>query len=109
MQTQLKVIKGDQKKGKSFNKCQTTTDKLQYFMDFNQSISLTVAKTMPHLSKFVLISMVNFTLTRRDSYLDHPRSCIKQDRLNALRTAPLNIASLLTENVLEGRGRPSTL
>ena len=56
MQRQLKIIEGDQKKGKS-SKCQNTTDELQYLTDFNQSISLAMAKTMQHLCEFVFISM----------------------------------------------------
>ena len=81
MQTQLKIIEGDQMKGKSSRKCQNVTDKLQYLMDFDLSISLAMAKTMQHLSEFVFISMTNLTLALRDSYLDHLRSGIEQDTL----------------------------
>ena len=41
---QLKVVQGDQKKGKSSSKCRTAIDELQYLMDFNQSTSLALAK-----------------------------------------------------------------
>ena len=91
----LKAIQGDQKKGKSSSKCQTATDKLQYLMYLNQSITLAMAKTMQHLSHFVFILMATITLVRIDSYLDHLRSGIKQDTLNALRTASLLTATPL--------------
>ena len=49
----------------------------------------------------VFISMVNFTLARCDSYLDHLQSGIKQDTLNALRTACLNMDTLFLDNILK--------
>ena len=70
-------------------------------MDFNKSISLAMAKTMQQMSDFVFISMANFTLVRRDSCQEHLRSGIKKDTLNALRTTPLNMATLFHDNVLK--------
>ena len=70
-------------------------------MDFTQSISLAMAKTMQHLSDFVFNSMANITLTRRDFYLNHLRSAIKQDTLKTLRTAPLHLATLFPDTVLK--------
>ena len=101
MQMQTKVIEGDQKDRKSSSKCETATDELQYLMNFNQSICLAMAKTMQHLSDFVFISMVNFTLTRRDASMNHLQSGMKQDALNGLRTAPLNMATLFPDSVLK--------
>ena len=94
---QLMVIQSDRKKKNSSSKCQNSTDKLQYVLDYN--ISLAMAKTKQHLS--MLIFMANFTLPRRDSFLDHPRSGIKPDTLNALRTAPLNMTTLFRDYVLK--------
>ena len=107
MQKKVKVIQSDQKKEKSSSKCQTATEELQYLMDFNESISLAMAKTMQQLSHFLFISMANITLARRDSYLYHLRYGIKQDTLDALRTAPLHMATLFLD--LRSRGRPSTV
>ena len=100
MQTQLKIIQGDQEIGKSSTKCQTAMDELQYLIEFNQSISLAMAKTVQHLSDFVFISMANITLARRDSYL-HLRSGIKNDTLPDLRTGPAYLDTLFPDNVLE--------
>ena len=110
MKNSIKVTQGDQKKRKSSSKCQTATDEMLYVMDFNQIISLEMAKTMQHLSNFVFISMVNFTLVSRVSYLDHLRSASKQDALNAPRTANLNLDKLFPDSILKKfRGRRSTL
>ena len=98
---QLKIIQGDQKRGKSSRNCQIATNERQYLIDCNQSFSLAIAKTMKHLSDFVFISMAHGTLVRRDSYLDQLRSGIKQHQLNALRIVPLNMARLSLESVLQ--------
>ena len=66
-------------------------------MDFNASISQAAAKSMEHLSEFVFITMGNLTLVRRDAYLSHLRTGIKQDTLTALRTAPLHISTLFPD------------
>ena len=70
-------------------------------MDFNQHICVAMAKTMQHLSDFVFILMANYTLERRDAHRDHLRTGIKQDTLNALRTASLNMATLFPDSVLK--------
>ena len=58
MPTQLKVIQGDQRKASlPVNVRHPQMNELQYIMDFNQSISLAMAKTMQHLSNFVFFSM----------------------------------------------------
>ena len=48
VQKNLNNIQDDQNKGQSSNKCQNATDELQYLIDFNQSISLAIARTMLH-------------------------------------------------------------
>ena len=45
--------------------------------------------------------MANLTLVRRDSYLDHLKSDIKQDTLAALRDAALQLATLFLHSVLK--------
>ena len=99
MQMQLKVIQGGQKKGKSSSGCQTTTDELQYLIDAEHQFS-NGQDYATHVRTF-FISIVNVTLVRRDSYLDHLRSNIKQDTFNVLRTAPLHLATLFQDSVLK--------
>ena len=60
-------------------------------MNFNQSITRAMAKTMQDLLDFVFVIMVNITHAKCDSYLDHLKSEIKHDILAALRTAPIFI------------------
>ena len=45
-----------------------------------------MARTMQDLSEGVSISIANFTLARRDSYLEYLHAGVKQDTLTALRS-----------------------
>ena len=85
---------------KSAFKVATVTDELQYLMDFNVSISQAMAKTIEHLTDFVFVSMTT-RLTRKDAYLSHLKSLIKPDILATLRTAPLQLTTLLPYNVIK--------
>ena len=58
-----------------------------------------MAKTVQPFSDFVFILMANITLVKIDSYRDHLSSCIKQDTLATLRTAPLHLATLYPDDV----------
>ena len=59
-----------------------------------------MAKAMEDLSDFVFVSMADVTLVRRDSYLAHFKSGLKQDTLAASRQAPLNLPTLFPDSVL---------
>ena len=60
-----------------------------------------VAKAMEHLSDFTFVSMANITLCRRDSFLAHLKSGLKQDTLAALRQATLDLLALFPDSVLK--------
>ena len=77
-----------------------TVDELEYLVTFNRSISQAMARTMQDLSEDMFISVANFTLARRDSYLDYLHMGAKQDTLTALRTAPVHLQSLFLEELL---------
>ena len=79
LSSQLKIIQTEHSKGKSADKVGSATDELQYLLHFNSSISQCMAKSMEHLSDFAFVSMYNFTLVRRDSYLAQVKPGIKQD------------------------------
>ena len=100
MQSQLKAIRVEHK-GKSAPKLSAATEELQFLMDFNSSICQAVAKSMEHLTDFVLVNMANVTLLRRDSYLAYLKAGIKADMLGALRTAPLHVPTLFTDSVIK--------
>ena len=100
MKEQLKVLKA-QNKGKGLAKVSPAIDELHYLLDFNASISQAAAKSMEHLSDFVFITMGNLTLVRRDAYLSHLRTGIKQDTLTALRTAPLHLSTLFPDATIK--------
>ena len=59
-----------------------------------------MAKAMEHFSDFVFVSMANFTLVRRDLYLAHVKSGLKQDTLAALCQAPRDLPTLFPDSVL---------
>ena len=100
MKEQLKVLKAENK-GKGSAKVSPAVDELHYLLDFNASISQAAAKSMEHLSDFVFITMGNLTLVRRDAYLSHLRTGIKQDTLTALRTAPLHLPTLFPDATIK--------
>ena len=80
----------DKTKGKSSERMKQAVDELDYLVTFNRSISQAMARSMQDLSEGVFISMANFTLARRDSYLEYLHAGVKQDTLTALRTTPVH-------------------
>ena len=99
MSTQLKSLHLDTK-GKSSEKLRKAVDELDYMVTFNRSISQAMARTMQDQSDGVFISMSNFTLARRDSYLEYVHAGVKQDTLNALRTSPVHLNSLFPDQLI---------
>ena len=99
MSAQLKTLHLD-KKGKSSERTKQAVDEIGYLVTFNRSISQTMARTMQDLSEGVFISMANFTLARRDSYLEYLHAGVKQDTLNALRTSPVHLNSLFPDQLI---------
>ena len=59
------------------------------------SINEAAAKIMEHLTEFVLLSMGNLALVRRDAYVKHFKSG------HFARTAPLHIPILFPDSVIE--------
>ena len=59
-----------------------------------------MARTMQDLSEAVFINMANFTLARRDSYLDYLHAGVKQDTLHALRTSPVHLNALFPDQLI---------
>ena len=99
MATRLKTLRLDSK-GKSSEKMKQAVNELEYLTTFNRSISQAMARTMQDLSEGVFINMANFTLARRDSYLDYLHSGVKQDTANALRTSPVLLNALFPDQLI---------
>ena len=99
MNTQLKTLRLDSKE-KSSEKMRQAVSELEYLTTFNRSISQAMARTMQDLSEAVFINMANFTLARRDSYLDYLHARVKQDTVNALRTSPVHLNALFPDQVI---------
>ena len=100
MSSQLKTLHLDSTKGKSSERMENAVDGLDYLVTFNRSISQAIARTMQDLSEGVFISMANFTLACRDSYLEYLHAGVKQDTLTALRTAPVHLHSLFPDQLI---------
>ena len=96
MATQLKTLHLDSK-GKSSEKMKQAVSELEYLTMFNRSISQAMARTMQDLSEGIFINMANFTLARRDSYLDYLHAGVKQDTVHALRTSPVHLNALFPD------------
>ena len=56
-------------------------------LTFNHSISQAMARTKQDLFEDIFISVANFTLAPRDSYLEYLYASVKQDTLTAMCTA----------------------
>ena len=100
MSNQLKIIQSVTSKGNSSSKLHQAADELDYLVTFNRSITQAMARTMQDLSDGVFINVENFTLARRDSYLDFIKTGIKQDTLISLRTAPLHMSALFPDHII---------
>ena len=100
MTTQLKLLQNEKGKGKSTGKIHQAIEELDFLITFNKSITQAMARTMQDLSEGIFINVANLTLTRRDSYLDYLKAGIKQDTLNALRTAPLHTSALFPDHLI---------
>ena len=101
MQAQLKMVKSDLSKGKSSERVSHAADEVQFLLNFNSSITQSMAKTLEHSTDFVFVTVANTTLARRDSYLSHLKMGIKPDTLAALRTGPLHISTLSPDPALK--------
>ena len=100
MQSQLSTIRTESK-GKTASKVSAATDELQFLLDFNSSVCQAMAKAMEHLTDFVFVNVANTTLLHRDSYLSYLKAGVKADRLNALRSAPLELDTLFPDSVIK--------
>ena len=99
MNIQLKTLCLDSK-GKSSEKMKQAVSELECLTTFNRSVFQAMARTMQDLSEAVFINMANFTLARRDSYLDYLHAGVKQDTLHALRTSPVHLNALFPDQLL---------
>ena len=99
MSSQLKALHLDYK-GKSSDKFSQAVNELEYLTTFNRSISQAMARTMQDLSDGIFISMANFTLARRDSFLEYLHAGVKQDTVHALRTSPVNLTALFPDQLI---------
>ena len=59
-----------------------------------------MGKSLQHLSDFTFTQVANFTLVRRDSYLEHLKAGVKPDTFSALRNCPLNGYTLVPDAVI---------
>ena len=99
MNSQLKTLRLDSK-GKSSEKMKQAVSELEYLTTFNRSVSQAIARTTQDLSEAAFINMANFTLARRDSYLDYLHAGVKQDTLHALRTSPVHLNALFPDQLI---------
>ena len=99
MASQLKTLRLDSK-SKSSEKMKQAVNELEYPTTFKRSISQAMARTMQDLSEGVFINMANFTLARRDSYLDYLHSGVKQDTVHALQTSPVHLNALFPDQLI---------
>ena len=100
MSAQLRTLNLDKAKGKSSERMKQAVDELDYLVTFNRSISQAMARTMQDLSEGVFIIMANFTLARRDSFLEYLHAGVKEDTLTAMRMSPVHLHSLFPDQLI---------
>ena len=59
-----------------------------------------MGKSLQHLSDFTFTQIANFTLVRRDSYLEQLKQGVKPDTFASLRNCPLNGYALFPDAVI---------
>ena len=97
MNSHLKTLRLDSKPSE---KVKQAVSELEYLTTFNRSISQAMARTMQDLSEGIFINMANFTLARRNSYLDYLHAGVKQDTVHALRTSPIHLNALFLDQLI---------
>ena len=90
------MVKG---KCKSCERMQQAVDELEYLVTFNRSISQAMARTMQDSSEGVFISVANFILAHRYSYLEYLHMGVKHTT-HSLCTAPVHLQSLFPDQLL---------
>ena len=100
VEEQLRVLQAELGKGKSSTKAQSALDELHYLTTFNQNVSFAMGKSLQHLSDFTFNQMANFTLVRRDSYLEQLKQGVKPDTFSSLRNCLLNGYALFPDAVI---------
>ena len=97
MNSHLKTLCLD---SKSSEKMKQAVSELEYLTTFNRSISQAMARAIQDLSEGIFINMANFTLARKDSYLDYLHAGVKLDTVNALRTSPIHLNALFPDQLI---------
>ena len=67
---------------------------------FNKRLSTAMSRTMRDLSEGSFLMLSNFTLLRRDSFLDYIRPGVKTDTLQDLRCYPFHMDTLFSDLAL---------
>ena len=76
-------------KGKAPKEVSSALSYLRDFMAFHQRVSVAMGMALQHLADSLFVRLSNLVLLRRDAYLDHVKTGVKQDTMNHLRNAPL--------------------
>ena len=87
-------------KGKDPKEIVDAVKNLKYLAAFHQGVTVALGTSLQHLADSLFVQLGNFVLQRRDSYLDHVKSRLKQDTWNQLCNAPLFHDGLFSDAVL---------
>ena len=101
MQHHLRLCQQEESgKGKSLPKHNPAMDELAYLVNFNQTVTRALSRTLQDLSENCFCQLTNLILLRRDSYLDTVKFGIKPDTLSSLRCAPLHLSTLFPDALI---------
>ena len=100
IQVNFRILQKELAKGKGSQEAKKAVDDPKDLCAFNRNISVCLAKSMQHMTDSLFITISNFTLMRRDAYLDHLKPGVKQDNWCTLRNAPLHSYGLFPDDAL---------
>ena len=94
IQDNVRILQQEVAKWKSSHKCKKALDDLNDRTSFNLNVAYCVGKATQHLANVMFNQMANFTLMKRDPFLDHLKQGVKQDNWSILRNTRLYLQAL---------------
>ena len=80
--------------------CVEIVEALNNSVRFQQGVSASLYRTLSDMNESTFVDLANYTLLRRDAYLQHLRYGIKPDTILAMRVAPVHLDTLFPEELV---------
>ena len=100
MSDHINLLQDSLVKGKVAKEIMDAVKDLKDLTAFHQGVSIAFGTSLQHLVDSLFVQLGNFVLLRRDLYLDHVKSGLRQDTWNQLCNAPSFHGGLFPDAVL---------